>query len=85
MGTQHFSLVNILAGRRIVPELMPWRGNVRRLIDTVMEVMDDVGYLREIRQNVLKLVEPLHVPPPGTAAGNSAKLVLELLGSRQRR
>ena len=82
VGTPHLSLVNILAGRRIVPELIPWRGNMGRLIDTVLEVMNDVGCLEEMRQGVLKLVEPLHVPPPGSAARNAARLALELLGRR---
>ena len=31
VSTASFSLVNILAGRKIVPELMPWHGNIRQL------------------------------------------------------
>jgi hypothetical protein len=32
-----------------------------------------------MRENVLSLVEPLHVPPPGSAAQNAAKIAMELL------
>lgn len=79
VGTPHLALVNILAGRRVVPELMPWRGNRPPLIRMTLDVMSDLGHLTEMRQNVLRLVEPLHVPPPGTAAANAAAIALELL------
>jgi hypothetical protein len=75
--------VNILAGRKIVPELMPWHGNVRRLKATVREVMDDYGYLFEIRRQLVALTEPLAVPPPGTASDNAAELAVRLLEQRR--
>jgi lipid-A-disaccharide synthase len=83
--TPYLSLVNILAGRRIVPEVMPWHGNVRRLRALVMEVMDDLGYLFETRRRLLELVKPLRVPPPRTASDNAADLIVDLLRRRTRR
>lgn len=80
--TPHLSLVNILAGRRLVPELMPWHGNVRTLKATVLDMMDDLGFLVETREALLELVEPLHVPAPRTAADNAADLVVSLLPDR---
>jgi lipid-A-disaccharide synthase len=79
LSTEHLSLLNILAGWRVVPELMPWAGNVRRLVGSVLEAMNELGHLVEMRGNLLKLVEPLHVPPPGSAAQNAAKMAVELL------
>ena len=79
--TKLFSLVNILAGRQIVPELMPWFGNVRQVTDMVMEVMADVGCLFEARQDLLEVVRPLPADSPGTASDNAARLVEEVLYS----
>jgi lipid-A-disaccharide synthase len=78
MRTRYLSLVNILAGRRVVPELMPWRGNVRLLQQVVLEVMDDLGYLFEMRREMLRIVQPLRVERPGSASDNAAKLIRQL-------
>ena len=80
VATPHFALVNILAGRRIVTELVPWRNNVRRLTDTVMEVIGDLGYLHEMRQSLLEVVRPLRSPHPGGASQCAADLILQTLG-----
>ncbi len=89
--TPHLSLVNILAGKatqvsskslsakRIVPELMPWHGSSRQLASVVLEVMEDLGYLLETRQALLALAGPLRVPPPETASGKAADLIVDLL------
>ncbi len=79
--TPHFSLVNILAGRRIVPEIMPWHGSGKVLTRMVLEVMDDLGYLFETRQRLLDLVTPLRVAGDRTASDNAADLIAGLLGS----
>ncbi|MFP4353589.1 MAG: lipid-A-disaccharide synthase [Phycisphaerae bacterium] len=78
--TPSFSLVNILAGRRIVPEIMPWHGSAKILKSMVLEVMDDLGYLYETREKLLDLVNPLRVEPPRTASDNAADLALKLIG-----
>jgi len=77
--TPQLSLVNILAGRKIVPELMPWHGSVRRLTSTVLEVMSDLGYLVETRRALMELVSPLRAEPPGSASGNAAELIANVL------
>ena len=82
VATPHFTLVNILAGRRIVPELVPWRRGTRRLIGMVLEMMSDLGCLHETRKSLLELVQPLCVPPPATAAGRAADLILDIMERR---
>ena len=77
--TRYFSLVNILAGWGAVPELMPWAGDTRPLVQAVLEAMGELGHLVEMRRNLLALADPLRVPPPGSAAGNAAKIAMELL------
>ena len=79
VNTPSFSLVNILAGRKIVPELMPWHGNVKKLKAAVKEVMDDYGYLFEIRKQLAALTAPLRVAPPASASDNAAELAVRLL------
>ncbi|MFA6135334.1 MAG: lipid-A-disaccharide synthase [Phycisphaerae bacterium] len=84
VGTKYFSLVNILAGREMVPELMPWHGNVRQLRSAVLEVMEDYGYLFQVRQELLDLTALLRVAPPATASDNVAQLVLAAIKEPQR-
>ena len=75
MPTPHLSLVNILAKQRLVEELMPWRGNYRRLEETVLSEMDDLGRLCELRHSLMDLVKPLQAKAKnahGTAGGPSA-------------
>jgi lipid-A-disaccharide synthase len=79
LHTRELSLVNILAGRRIVPELMPWFGDVKHLIDATLDAMDDYGWLVDTRNKLLALTAPLRSAGPATAAENAADLVLGLL------
>jgi len=78
--TPHLSLVNILAGRRLVPELMPWHGNVGALKAMVLDMMKDLSGLYEARGALLEVVRPLRIEPPGSATENAAELIVELLG-----
>ncbi|MCD4824768.1 MAG: lipid-A-disaccharide synthase [Phycisphaerae bacterium] len=77
--TRQLSLVNILAGRKIVPELMPWFAGVQELADTVIREMDDYGSLHATREKLLKLTAPLAVPPPGSASDNVADIITGML------
>lgn len=78
--TPHLSLVNILAGRRLVPELMPWSGDAVRLVAAVETMLQDVAALRRLRGSLQELVAPLRAPPPGTGADNAAALVVATMG-----
>jgi lipid-A-disaccharide synthase len=82
LTTRRLSLVNILAGGEIIPELMPWRGNVHRLVETVLSVMGDLGLLFEMRKGMLEVAAPLRVEPPGSASDNAAELICRLLDER---
>ena len=76
MRTPFFSLVNILAGKRLVPELMPWYGDAGALGEAAEAMLDDLPALKRTREELLGLVAPLRVDPPATAAGNAAELVI---------
>jgi len=81
--TPRLSLVNILAGRELAPELIPWHGRHDELADMVLEIMDDPGYLLAAREELLALVEGLRTDaalPPGKAVSdNVADLIAGLL------
>ena len=81
LKTNFLSLANILADREIVPELMPWFGNVNALTEAVMEMMSNPQRLQEARRNLLAVTDPLdgHDRPAREAA---ADLVIELLQQR---
>ncbi|MCE5326966.1 MAG: lipid-A-disaccharide synthase [Planctomycetaceae bacterium] len=80
----HLSLVNILSpnGRPVVPELMPWHGNIARVQDMVVEILEDLGSMVEARGRLLQTVEPLLPHNGQTAADNAADLVLRVLNNR---
>jgi lipid-A-disaccharide synthase len=78
--TPHVCLVNILAGRRVVPELVPWYGGRRALVEMVTEVMDDYGWLCEVRKDLMAITDPLRAAPPQTASDNAAQLALRTVG-----
>lgn len=77
--TPHLSLVNILAGRTLVPELMPWFGEAGEILGCAEEMLDDVGALVALRKELTQLVAPLRVQPPGSAADNAADVVLGVM------
>jgi len=79
--TKLFSLVNILAGRAIVPELTPWFGKTRKVTDAVLELMSDPGALVDAREDLLATADELQVAPPHTASDNAAALICSVLAS----
>lgn len=81
LRTRWLSLVNILAGQCIVPELMPWNGSPRPLVRTVLEVLRDVGWLIQTRQRLLDTLAPLECPPGRTASDEAARLAVDMLGN----
>lgn len=80
--TPHLSLVNILAGRRIAPEVMPWNGKFRPIEKILDEVMDEMGWLVEARKDLIQTVESLRTPGPG-ASETAADLIIQTIQSRR--
>ncbi len=77
--TPHLSLVNILAGKDLVPELMPWFGRADDLLDAAERMLEDVAGMERLQRELLELVAPLRVSPPGSAADNAAEVVLGVM------
>ncbi len=68
-------LVNILAGKIIVPEFMPWYGSAEPVVEKVLELLADPEGLARTSQRLMEITEPLK--RPGTAE-RAAKMLLEL-------
>ena len=77
------TLVNIVAGRGVVPELMPWIPSQEVLDETVLRELEDYGTLSHTRKTLLNITKPLAVEPPRKASDNIADLVANLIDTDQ--
>ncbi len=77
ISTPHLALVNILAGKRIVPELMPWYGRIKPVREMVLDVMEDLGCLYDMREAMREVTARLRTSPP--ASDNAADLAVQML------
>mgnify|MGYP000518810411 CR=1 FL=1 len=77
--TPYLSLVNILAGEQLVPELMPWYGDAGEIARQVEVMLEDVNHLRFLQGRLQELVKPLRAPAGTTAAENTADLIIDIL------
>ncbi len=74
--TPHFSLPNILAGRRIVPEFMPYYLSVDPMIATAVEWLASPAKLERVRSDLREIIRPLEKTG---AAQNAATQLAELI------
>ncbi len=68
-------LVNILAGRTVVPEFMPWYGSAEPVVEKVLELLADPQGLARTSRRLLEITQPLK---QGISADAAAKMLLEL-------
>ena len=74
--TPFLSLVNILAGRRLVGELMPWFGADAPLVEALDGLIRDEAGRAELRSQLTELVAPLAAT---RASERTAQIAAELL------
>lgn len=77
--TRYLSLVNIIAQKQLVPELMPIGPDVKGVSACVLDALGDYGHLLETRESLLKLTANLRTQRPGGANANIADIVVGLL------
>ena len=68
-------LVNILAGRVVVPEFMPWYGSAEPVIEKVLELLADPQGLAQTSRGLLEITQPLK---QGNSADAAAQMLLQL-------
>jgi len=59
MNTKYLSLVNILAGRELVPEFMPNFTSIEPIVASIEQLLQDNDKLAQLSGELTKLTEPL--------------------------
>lgn len=72
------SLPNIVAGREVVPELMPWFGDDDSIIAAVRALLDDRPRQEAMRRDLAELVRPLAAV---NASRRVARIAMEMINS----
>lgn len=75
--TKHLSLVNILAGRELVPEFMPLGSRTEEAGRVAVELLGDAGRREQIRRDLEGLTAPLR---RGQASARVTEMIVEMLG-----
>ena len=74
----HVGLVNIIAGERLVPELIQQEANAANIADAIAKMLDNRDYHARIRQGLAGVRNRLG---DGGASSRAAAIVMELLKS----
>ncbi len=57
--TKYLSLVNILAGKELVPEFMPYFSSIEPITESIERLLEDREKLTQISSELIRLTEPL--------------------------
>jgi len=76
VNTKYLSLVNILAGRELVPEFMPYFSSIEPIVQRIERLLEDREKLTQLSNELIDLAEPLAAKK---AREEVAKIVLEML------
>jgi len=79
MRTEYYSLVNIVAGREMVPELIPWFGDPGRLADAVVAQLRRPEQLARTSTDLIALAETLRSTGNQSASAAAADLVIQTM------
>ena len=74
--TRYLSLVNILAGRELVPEFMPFYNHTAAITKTALDLLDDQPKRQQMRTDLKNLIAP--ITKPGCAK-NVCKIINQML------
>ncbi|MGA2322879.1 MAG: lipid-A-disaccharide synthase [Sedimentisphaerales bacterium] len=74
--TKYLSLVNILAGKELVPEFMPYFRSIEPIIETVKNLFEDKARLAQTNSDLLALVGPLATKKAGSVVAQIATSML---------
>lgn len=77
--TKHLSIPNILAGREIVPEFMPYYRSIDPIVARAIEWLSTPDTLARVRRDLVETVKPLM--KPGAAKNAAKELALTLEGT----
>jgi lipid-A-disaccharide synthase len=75
--TKYLSLVNVLAGRELAPEFMPYFTSVEPIVRAIEQMLKDRDKLARMSRELIELAQPLRA---GNASQKVARIVTEMLG-----
>jgi lipid-A-disaccharide synthase len=75
-GVEHVGLVNIVAGKRLVPELIQQQASPRNIADGIAKMLEDKAYHGRIREGLVGVRNKLG---DAGASARAAAVVMELL------
>ena len=78
LTTPHLSLMNILAGARIVPEFMPFVRDVDEIAGVARQLLTDTTWRALMTRQLDEIVRPLE---QGTASARVCELIEELIAA----
>jgi lipid-A-disaccharide synthase len=73
---KYLSLVNILAGRELVPEFMPYFSSIEPIVQSIEQLLEDRDKLAQTSSELIRLTEPLAAK---NASEEASKIVIEVL------
>ncbi len=73
---KHLSLVNILAGRELVPEFMPYYESTQPIARRAIEMLSSPGAMADTRAGLAKTISTISQPG---ASGRTAELLLSMI------
>ena len=76
LKTRQLSLVNILAGRELVPEFMPYYTSTDPIAERAIELLSDADARRQMSDALAALIKPL---VKTGASENTARILLEMI------
>jgi lipid-A-disaccharide synthase len=74
--TKLFSLVNILAGRELVPEFMPYFTSIEPIVASIEQILQDNNKMAQLSGELTKLTKPL---AEKKASREVAKIAIDML------
>jgi lipid-A-disaccharide synthase len=77
--TKHLSLVNILAGRQLVPEFMPYIKSEQQVLEKCTQMLQDKELLTETSKELTELASPL---AEIRASQRSAEIIMQMLENK---
>jgi len=77
--TGHLSLVNILAGRQLVPEFMPCFSSIEPIVKSMQQLIEDKTRLTALSAELIQLTNTIRAP---NASQNVARIARQMLASQ---
>lgn len=78
VSTRHFTLPNLIVGREVVPELIPYFGNADRLIQAARRLLDDPEAMEQQRRDLREIGSRFE---GRNAAKSAARAIAEMAGA----